>query len=50
MARSLGEAYKVVEATRPQGDYRGAMDGCGRMGCTIAVAYAHLTLPRLLLG
>jgi len=42
MARSLGEAYKVVEATRPQGDYRGAVVGCGRMGSTIDDEHIHM--------
>ena len=28
-------AYQAIAATRPQGTYRGAVVGCGRMGSTI---------------
>ena len=42
MARLMGEAYKVVEATRTKGDYRGAVVGCGRMGSTIDDEHIHM--------
>ncbi len=42
MARTQGEAYKVIAATRPQGDYRGAVVGCGRMGSTIDDEHIHM--------
>jgi predicted dehydrogenase len=32
---SLNEAFKVIEHTRPEGRYKGAVIGCGRMGSTI---------------
>jgi predicted dehydrogenase len=35
MARPIGEAFRVVDSTRPQNDYRAAVVGCGRMGSTI---------------
>ena len=42
MARSLGEAYQVVDETRPRGNYRGAVVGCGRMGSTIDDEHIHM--------
>ena len=42
MARTLGEAHKVVAATRPRGDFRGAVIGCGRMGSTIDDEHLHM--------
>ena len=35
MARAKGEAFRVIEESRPQNTYRGAVVGCGRMGSTI---------------
>ena len=42
MAITLGEAHKVVAATRPRGDFRGAVIGCGRMGSTIDDEHIHM--------
>ena len=42
MARTQGEAYKVVAATRSRGDFRGAVVGCGRMGSTIDDEHIHM--------
>jgi hypothetical protein len=42
MAITLGEAHKVVAATRLPGDFRGAVIGCGRMGSTIDDEHIHM--------
>ena len=35
MAEPKGEAFRVVQETKPKHTYRGAVVGCGRMGSTI---------------
>ena len=35
MAQAKGEAFRIIEESKPKRTYRGAVVGCGRMGSTI---------------
>ena len=43
MEKSRGEAFRVIDKSKPRGAYRGAVVGCGRMGSTIDDE--HIGLP-----
>ncbi len=48
MARVRGEAFRIIEETRPSKIYRAAVVGCGRMGSTIDdehIGMAHYPWP-----
>ena len=48
MARPRGEAFHIIDETRPAHTYRAAVVGCGRMGSTIDdehIGMAHYPWP-----